>query len=286
MERRKFLQAVGQLSAAGFFTSSLPVMAGPFSRGEFPTTYFPEDKKLNPDWVKSLYERGKPTTYKKSKNELRYIGMPVGGICCGSVYLGGDGRLWLWDIFNQNQFGVVTKVLPVKLESFNLKEINNMAGALYLEPLTNVSPLQQGFALSIKQNGSTVVKRLHQDDWDEITFEATYPIALITYSAKNLPLQVSVEAFSPFIPGNDKDSGLPATIQSITIKNLSHDPVEVEVVGWLENKMLVNTEKVHKDFIRINKVTENKTLMGLLFNAQRITRIWQRPPITAICFSE
>ena len=263
MERRKFLQAVGQLSAAGFFTSSLPVMAGPFSRGEFPNTYFPGDKKLNPEWVKSLYERGKRTTYTKSKNELRYIGMPVGGICCGSVYLGGDGRLWLWDIFNQNQFGVVTKVLPVKLESFNLKEINNMAGALYLEPLTNVSPLQQGFALSIKQNGTTVVKRLHQDDWDEVTFEATYPVARITYTAKNLPLQVSVEAFSPFIPGNDKDSGLPVTIQSITIKNLSHNPVEVEVIGWLENKMLVNTEKVNKDFVRINKVSENKSYKGV-----------------------
>ena len=263
MERRKFLQAVGQLSAAGFFTSSLPVMAGPFSRGEFPNNYFPGDKKLNAEWVKSLYERGKPTTYKKSKNELRYIGMPVGGICCGSVYLGGDGRLWLWDIFNQNQFGVITKVLPVKLPGFNLNEINNMAGALYLEPLTNVSPLQQGFALSIKQNGTAIVKRLHQDDWDEVTFEATYPVARITYTAKNLPLQVSVEAFSPFIPGNDKDSGLPVTIQSITIKNLSHNPVELDVMGWLENKMLVNTGNVHKDFVRINKVSENKTYKGI-----------------------
>ncbi len=263
MERRKFLQAVGQLSAAGFFTSSLPVMAGPFSRGEFPNASFPEDKKLNPEWVKSLYERGIVSNYTKSKNELRYIGMPVGGICCGSVYLGGDGRLWLWDIFNQNQFGVITKVLPVKLASFNLNEINNMAGALYLEPLTHVSPLQQGFALSIKHNGTTSIKRLHQDDWDEVTFEATYPVASITYAAKNLPLEVTLKAFSPFIPGNDKDSGLPATVQSISIKNGSKNPIEVEVIGWLENKMLVNTEKVRKDFIRVNKSVENNMHNGI-----------------------
>lgn len=262
MQRRKFLQSSGLLTA-GFLTSRLPLIAGPFTIEDYSGSHFPADKKLDAEWVKSLYKRGEVTTYHKTKNELRYIGMPVGGICCGTVYLGGDGRLWLWDIFNQNQLGAVNKVLPIKMEVFNVKEINNIFGSLYLEPATNVLPLQQGFALVITYNGATVVKRLHEDDWNEVIFEATYPVATVKYIDKNLPVEVTLQAFSPFIPGDAHNSGLPATIQSISFKNLSSASVTVDVIGWLENKMLLNTEKEKTDFTRINKIQANKSFRGI-----------------------
>ena len=184
MQRRKFLQSSG-LFTAGFLASRLPLVAGPFTENDFLHSSFPGDKKLDPEWVKSLYERGESTVYSKTKNELRYIGMPVGGICCGTLYVGGDGRLWVWDIFNANQVGAVYKIVPVKVEVFDRKEIDNGFGCLYLEPAEEISPLQQGFALVISQGQSTVVKRLHRDDWDEVIFEATYPVATIKYIDKN-----------------------------------------------------------------------------------------------------
>ena len=69
----------------------------------------PRDKNLDPEWVRSLFERGEPEVF--SGSELVYIGMPVGGVCAGQVYLGGDGRLWLWDIFNQHKEGVEAKIV-------------------------------------------------------------------------------------------------------------------------------------------------------------------------------
>lgn len=97
IKRRNFLKQ-STILTAGLLASRMPVIAGPFLPGELNGLQIPLDKKLDTEWIKSLYKRGTITTYFKSKNELQYIGMPVGGISCGTVYLRGDGRLWLWDI--------------------------------------------------------------------------------------------------------------------------------------------------------------------------------------------
>ncbi len=250
MKRRNFLKASAILATA----RGVHTMAGPFTLSDYSRAMAPADKKLDRNWVKSLFAGGPATTYRKTRNELKYIGMPVGGLCCGTVYLGGDGRLWLWDIFNENQLGAVTKVLPIKMEAFKVKEINNIFGTLYLEPATvDLRPLQQGIALLITRGETTTVRRLQEDEWDEIIFEATYPAARITYVDKTLPLEVTLDAFSPFIPSDVENSSLPATIQSVSIKNLSGEPVTVEVVGWLENKMLLHTAKKETAFTRVNK---------------------------------
>ena len=77
----------------------------------------PEDKDLPEDWVSSLTTRGKPEVW--SGDQLRYIGMPVGGIACGQLYLAGDGRLWLWDIFKSNYSREDVSCLKLDLMTMN-----------------------------------------------------------------------------------------------------------------------------------------------------------------------
>jgi uncharacterized protein (DUF608 family) len=229
--------------ASGLLASRIPAIAGPAysPSGKWATEGIPLDKKLDPAWVKSLYERGVPTVYAKSRNELRYIGMPVGGINAGGVYLGGDGRLWLWDIFNVNREGVEPKLARWTLNDAHSRYVRSRDGACYVEPAQNIRPLEQGFALRFEYGGRTTVKHLRAADWDEILFEAGYPLGTVRYIDKSLPVEITLRAYSPFIPLNEDESGLPATILSFSFRNTGISPIKISVTGWLENKTAIRS---------------------------------------------
>jgi uncharacterized protein (DUF608 family) len=229
-------------------------------------------KNIDPTWVKSLYERGTPTVYTKSRNELRYIGMPVGGICAGGVYLGGDGRLWLWDIFNDNRVGIEPKLVKWERPLNSGAYVRSTDGACYIEPSQNIRPLEQGFALRFEFDGRTVIKRLVESDWDEIEFEAGYPIGTVRYTATALPVDVTLQAYSPFIPLNEDDSGLPATILSFSFKNKGTTPVKIDIVGWLENKVGIHTAaKVQGEFGTVASRRRNTIDAGHKYIVETLT---------------
>jgi len=216
LARRDFLKLAG-LVAAGVALPNVPAVAGPFAAEDFAYSLIPADKKLSAAWLRSLAERGEPTTYRGT--ELATIGMPVGGICTGQIYLGGDGRLWHWDIFNAPDPGLV-----------GLTD-----GPHYDRPLKTTSPLDQGFALQISGAGGTHLRRLDQTGFREVSFCGQYPIGTVNYRDATCPVEVKLEAYSPFIPLNAEDSGLPTTVMEFTVKNSSSSAVEVELAGWLEN---------------------------------------------------
>ena len=162
IKRRSFLKQSTILSA-GFLALRMPVIAGPFAAGELNGLQIPLDKKLDPVWIKSLYKRGTVTTYLKSKNELQYIGMPVGGINCGTIYLRGDGRLWLWDIFNKNQEGIEPKEVAWGSEVQAGKKVRPRDGSAYVAPAKDIYPMEQGFAVKIEYAGNTIIKKLEKN---------------------------------------------------------------------------------------------------------------------------
>lgn len=241
MERRKFIQNSGLL-AAGLYHSPLRAIAGPFAQPPL-LHNIPIDKKLDPQWIKSLYQRGFVTTYKKTKNELQYIGMPIGGIFTGTVYLGGDGRLWLWDIFNENQNGIDPKTIEWGMDLHVGKKVRPQDGSAYVQPAKDIRPIEQGFAFKIISGKKTIIKKLAEDDWDEILFEATYPMAKVHYIDHSLGLDITASIYSPFIPLDEKNSGLPCTIYSFSVKNNTAKDVSVSILGWLENKIMHKSKK-------------------------------------------
>jgi uncharacterized protein (DUF608 family) len=199
-------------------------VAGPFEEADF-DKLVPADKKLRPEWLRSLIERGEPTAYRGE--ELRFIGMPVGGIGAGQLYLGGDGKLWHWDVFNTPQPGNFT----------------NASGPNYAHPPMSASPLDQGFVLRVSAGGKTLVRTLDRRGFSDITFRGQYPIANVQYHDPELPVTAALEAFSPFIPLNADDSSLPATVLHYTVKNTSDGPVRLELAGWLENAVCLGSAR-------------------------------------------
>lgn len=237
MHRRKFITQTA-VSAAGLLSLPLPSWAKDMfpAAAPYPLHNIPADKKLDAAWVRSLYQRGLPTAYLKTKNELRYIGMPAGGLHAGTVYLGGDGRLWLWSIYNDEREGIDPKTVLWNDGSEDRK-IRNRDGASYVEPAiaANKRVLEQGFAVLIETGGKKIVKELKEEDWDEIIFEAAYPVATIRYVDKNLPVEITAKAGGIFIPLDADNSSIPATVYDIRVRNRGKTPVTITVAGWLEN---------------------------------------------------
>ncbi len=218
-------------------------MAGPFTREDF-DRLVPADKKLRPEWVKSLFARGERTVYRGADLEL--IGMPIGGICAGQLYLGGDGKLWHWDIFNRR----------------------NATGAEhYAKPLKPSAPLEQGFALRVTEAGTNRVWALDHAHWRDVSFTGEYPIGYVEYRDPDAPASVRLEAFSPFIPLNTEDSSLPATIMEFTIKNERSAEIEVELAGWLENAVCLHSAQTRAG-LRRNRLVRREGLLFLECSAQ------------------
>ena len=99
VRRRDFLKLAGGGMLATSLGRPAIVMAGPFGAADAGTAHpVPADKKLDPDWVRSLFERGTKEVY--SGGDLDGIGMTCGGIGSGQLYVCGDGTLGDWQVFN------------------------------------------------------------------------------------------------------------------------------------------------------------------------------------------
>lgn len=225
--RREFLK-FGALGAAGLAFAGFPVMAGPFSRKDFAEHLVPVDQKLSPQWLASLTQRGKPEVFKAG--QLKYIGMPIGGMGCGQLYLGGDGKLWLWDIFKSNYYRVPNP--GNKILAFPM-------GGHYAEPVAqgeqysvaNGVDVAQGFLVRTAAGTRT----LDQKGFSDVRFRGEYPVGKVSYADNDCPVTVQLEAFTPFIPLNAKDSAIPATVMRYTVTNPSSESIEVDIGGWLQN---------------------------------------------------
>ena len=70
---------------------------------------------------------------------------------------------------------------------------------------------------------------------DSIKFNGSFPFVRLEYQDHDLPVDIELEAFSPFIRGDEKNSGLPVVFFKFKITNPLPRTVEVSLLGTGRN---------------------------------------------------
>jgi len=254
IDRRDFLKTTGLVIGGGAWMT-LGARAGADVIDDY-ERLVPADKGFSHQWLASLTARGAPTVYTDRK-ALERIGLPVGGLFAGTVYLGGDGRLWLWNIFNHDREGIVPREVIHRGQTLRMRD-----GANYISPAPRAYPFEQNFGVRI----GGAVRTFDREGFARISFKGQYPIGEVSYEDDDCPLSAKLEAYSPFVPLDTPDSSLPATIVSITLSNRSRETVTADVLGWMANPICLHHRNL--DGVRRNRVVEGDGLTVLLFSAE------------------
>ena len=97
------------------------------------------------------------------------------------------------------------------------------------------------------------------------SYEGRFPFVHMTYRTGPLPLSISLEAFSPFIPGDARHSAIPAALFTLKIRNLATLRMEVATAFSWENDLGLARmgHPVAERKLRMQHVTARKRAPGL-----------------------
>ena len=167
--------------------------------------------------------------------KLRHLAVPLGGIGAGHVALCGDGALRQWQLSN------VVNHTGFAPNSFFAIRVSGSR-----PPSSRVAILQSEEALGFSRGQTPCVndddvpaeQRLLVERFggvERTVATVRYPFVRIDYEDSRLPVRVSLEAHTPFIPLNSEASGLPAAIFAFTVTNLAESSVTGCLAASLQN---------------------------------------------------
>ena len=164
---------------------------------------------------KQLYGEKKSRRFAGNAREAAFL---LGGIGTGNISVGARGELRDFEFYNRPGKGVLA---PYAFFSIWAREEGKAPVAKVLE--SRINPPYSG-AHGFPAERFAGLPRL-----DESEMLGEYPILNINFKDAKLPVEVSLEAFTPFIPLNPDDSGIPAALLRYKVKNRSSGKVDVSI---------------------------------------------------------
>jgi uncharacterized protein (DUF608 family) len=190
--------------------------------------------------------------------QLAMLAYPLGGVGAGSISLGGRGQLRDWEIFNRPDKGRSPEYAFASIwaRTGSRKPIARVLEARLMPPYEGPDGLGSKNAPGLSR-------------LEGAAFTGEFPLAQIAFHDSRLPVNVSLEAFSPFIPLDADDSGLPVAILRYRVHNPGHEQATVSIAWSIENPIDAGYHDpvyVRKGDQRAIEYRESGDLKGLLMS--------------------
>jgi non-lysosomal glucosylceramidase len=181
--------------------------------------------------------------------QLSEIAFPLGGIGTGTISLGGRGQLRDWEIFNRPAKG---RILPLSFVALWARSEGG-AGSMRVVEGPELPPYR-GWNGFDRESGQGL------RHFQKAQFTGTYPIAKVDFEDRTLPVDVSLEAFTPFVPLNVDDSSLPVAIFKYKVTNRTQKPADFALAFSLLNPVGYDG-RAHLDSIEYGGFGKNLTTL-------------------------
>ncbi|MDX2023475.1 MAG: GH116 family glycosyl hydrolase [Deltaproteobacteria bacterium] len=157
-------------------------------------------------------------------------GVTLGGVGSGGAELRKDGRFYNWSAFNNAPRGT-GEPLPEEQADFMFFKLRYEVPGQ--EPRIKLLQIEDGYRVG------TVEVHVYEFPWmtgvEKIEYSARFPNAELVFTDPEMPVEVRMKAWSPFIPHDVDSSNLPALCFDFQIVNKSNTPVDVMLIACQRN---------------------------------------------------
>ncbi len=201
------------------------------------------------------------------REHIQKIAMPVGGIGTGTISLTGNGAIQDWEIMSSPAKGfnaMIPEGPPVNRAAFfaiNIQEKDKPATCILLE-----GPVPDQY---YEGDMGAIATNHGLPRFNEANFQTAYPFGQVLLKDKSLPVQVTVGAFNPLIPGNSDDSSIPVAVLSYRVKNISGKPLTITLAGTIQNFIGYSEKKQVKN---VNEYRNQDGICGIHYSSKGLDK--------------